>query len=64
MKRAISSALLFSIFALPVAGLVGCGEETKVEKTTTVETPGGTATQTDTSSTKTTGDNPPAAAPK
>lgn len=27
MKRLISSALLFSMFALPVAGLVGCGEE-------------------------------------
>jgi len=27
MKRVISSALLFSMFVLPVAGLVGCGEE-------------------------------------
>jgi hypothetical protein len=64
MKRAISTALLFSLFALPVAGLVGCGEETKVEKTETIQTPDGSATKTDSSTLKTTGDNPPAAVPK
>ncbi len=63
MKRAISSALLLSVFALPVAGLVGCGEEAKVESQTKVETEGGTTTATKTESVKTTGDNPPAVAP-
>jgi len=54
MKRAISSALLFSVFVLPVVGLVGCGEETKVEKTTEVKTPTGTTTEKQTDSVKTT----------
>lgn len=27
MKRMISSALLFSMFALPLVGIAGCGEE-------------------------------------
>ncbi len=65
MKRMISSALLLSVFALPVAGIVGCGgEETKVTSTEKVSTPGGTATKTDTSSVKTTGDNPPVVKPE
>lgn len=32
MKRTISSAVLLGVFAFPVMGLVGCGEETKVEE--------------------------------
>jgi hypothetical protein len=59
MKRMISSALLLSIFTLPVAGIVGCGEEAKVEKETTIKTPGGTTTETKTDTIKSTGDNPP-----
>jgi|SwirhisoilCB2_FD_contig_61_10331596_length_584_multi_4_in_0_out_0_1 hypothetical protein len=54
MKRVISSALLFSIFALPVVGLVGCGEENAVTKETTVTTPTGTTTEKSTDSVKTT----------
>jgi len=54
MKRAISSALLLSILVVPVAGLVGCGEENSVTTQKTIKTPEGTTTVTDKSSVKTT----------
>ena len=59
MKRILTSIVCMSVLSI---GLVGCGEKAKVEKKTTVETPGGTATKTDTTTVKTTGDNPPAPA--
>ena len=60
MKRILASVLVLSVLSI---GLVGCGEKTKVEKKTTVSTPGGTDTKTETSTEKKTGDNPPAAPP-
>lgn len=59
MKRTISSAVLLGVFAFPVMGLVGCGEETKVEEKKTVSTPEGTKTITNTSTVKETGSNLP-----
>jgi predicted small lipoprotein YifL len=56
MKRILASVMALSVLSI---GLVGCGEKTAVKKETKVETPGGTTTKTDTSTTKTTGDNPP-----
>jgi predicted small lipoprotein YifL len=59
MKRILSSVLVLSFLSI---GLVGCGEKAKTEKKTTVETPGGSTEKTQTTETKTTGDNPPAPA--
>ena len=44
-------------------GIVGCAEKTKVEKTTKVQTPGGTDTKTITIEEKKTGDQKENAAP-
>jgi hypothetical protein len=60
MRRMLASALVLGIFS--TVGLIGCGEEASVTKETTVETPGGSATTTDTKKVETTGDNPPPAA--
>jgi len=57
MKRFYVLALGLALFA-PTA-FVGCGEEAKVEKQTTVSTPGGTTTETTTSKVESTGENPP-----
>ena len=61
MKRILASVLVLSVLSI---GLVGCGDKTKVQKKETVSTPGGTTTKTDESTTKKTGDNPPATPPK
>jgi len=55
----LTSALVLGVFS--TFGLIGCGEEAKVEKSTEVSTPGGTATTTETKKVQTTGDNPPPA---
>lgn len=54
MKRTLILAAVLGIFA-PVA-LVGCGEETKTEKTEKVSTPGGSDTKTVTEKETKTGD--------
>jgi hypothetical protein len=57
MKRFLTLCMVLSL-AVPFAG---CDKKTEVKKTTTVSTPEGTTTQTDTSTTKTSGENAPAA---
>ena len=59
MKRILSSCLLFGILVFPVAGLVGCGEESKTGTKETITTPGGTTTTTSENKVKSPGDNPP-----
>jgi hypothetical protein len=59
MKRLLTTGLVLGLFAFPVVGLVGCGEETKHESKETVSTPGGTTTTTTTEKVKSTGENPP-----
>ena len=59
MKRILSSCLLFGILVFPVAGLVGCGEESKTGTKETITTPGGTTTTTSENKVKSTGNNPP-----
>lgn len=59
MKRTLSSALVFSVLALPVVGLVGCAEKAGTEQKETVTSPGGTTTTTTETNVKSTGDNPP-----
>jgi hypothetical protein len=55
MKRAFTAAAL----ALGAFSFAGCGEETGVEKKTTIEGTGGTTTIEEKKSIETTGDNPP-----
>jgi hypothetical protein len=57
MKRALASALILG--AVSGFGLVGCGEETKVQEKETVSTPGGKTETTTETKVKSTGDNPP-----
>ena len=59
MKRTLSSALILGLLVFPAVGLMGCGEESKVGRTETVTTPGGTTTSTTETKVKSTGDNPP-----
>ncbi len=60
MKRFAAITVLLSLFG---AMTVGCSETAKVEKTTTVETPGGTTTETTTTEIEHSGENPPGANP-
>ena len=60
MKRFLTSALLLSLFAFPIAGLSGCGEESKKEVKETVTTPTGSTTTTAVEKVDSTGSNPPA----
>jgi hypothetical protein len=57
MKRFLTVCMVLSL-AIPFAG---CDKKAEVKKTTTVSTPEGTTTKTDTSTIKTSGDNAPAA---
>jgi hypothetical protein len=57
MKRFAPLAILMGLFG---ACTVGCSEKAKVEETTTVETPGGTTTETNTTEVEKSGENPPA----
>jgi hypothetical protein len=60
MKRLAVCVLLGLATTLPV---VGCAEKTEVQKTTTVETPGGETTKTETTTVEKTGDHKEGAAP-
>jgi hypothetical protein len=59
MKRTLSSALVFSVLALPVVGLVGCSDKAATTEKETVTTPEGTTTTTTEKEVKSTGENPP-----
>jgi hypothetical protein len=60
MKRIISSALVLGLLSFPAIGLVGCGEESKVENKEVVKTPDGKTTTTKSETVKSEGSNPPA----
>jgi hypothetical protein len=53
MKRILASVFVLSVLSV---GIVGCGEKSKVEKKTTVTTPGGSETTKQTTETTKTGD--------
>ena len=53
MKRILASVFVLSVLSI---GIVGCGEKSKVEKKTTVTTPGGSETTKSTTETTKTGD--------
>ena len=57
MRRAFASA--FVMGALSIVGLAGCGDESKVETETTIETPEGSKTITDTTKVETDGSMSP-----
>jgi len=57
MKRLLSIALILG--SVSTFGLVGCGEESKVEKTETVTTPGGETQTTVQKKVESSGENPP-----
>jgi len=57
MKRFLTTALILGSFT--PFGLLGCGEESKVQTETTVKTPEGETTRTDTTKIDSKGDNPP-----
>jgi len=57
MKRIFGSLLVLSMLSI---GVVGCGEQAKVEKETTVSTPEGETTKTETTEVEKSGDAPPA----
>jgi len=57
MKRFLTTALILGVFS-PL-GMVGCADKAKEETQTTIETPGGKSTITDTKEVKSTGENPP-----
>ena len=59
MRRILSTGLILGLLLFPAVGLVGCGQESKLEKTETITTPGGTTTTTSETKVKSTGDNPP-----
>jgi hypothetical protein len=62
MRRILASALVLGVFS--TVGLIGCGEQAGVEKTTEVTTPGGTTTTTQSTEVEKSGDTaPPAATP-
>ena len=50
--------MLVLALGLTAIGPLGCGDQTKEKKTTTVETPGGKTTTTEEKKVKQTGDNP------
>jgi hypothetical protein len=57
MKRVLASALILS--AVCGFGLVGCGEESKIESKETVSSPTGSTTTTETKKVDSSGSNPP-----
>jgi hypothetical protein len=59
MRKSIIAVAITGL--LGVVGLVGCGEETKVERQTTVETPQGTTKATQTTEIEKSGEAPPPA---
>jgi len=59
MKRILTSVLALGIFSMPIVGLVGCSDETKVKEEKTIKTPEGSATTTSETRTEQSGNNPP-----
>ena len=59
MKRKGFLMVLSGAMLFPAVGLLGCGEETKKEKTETISTPGGTTTTSSQTQVKSTGEIPP-----
>ncbi len=57
MRRILSAGLVLGVVSLPLVGLVGCAEETQVTAEKSVETPGGSTTQTTTTEVEKTGDH-------
>jgi hypothetical protein len=60
MKRLLASTLVIGTLALPVVGLVGCGDEAMSKTKETVSSPGGTTTTTTETKVNSSGSNPPA----
>ena len=60
LKHAIGA---FVVVAIGMVGLSGCAEKASVKTESTTTTPAGTTTTTETKEIKTTGENPPPAAP-
>jgi hypothetical protein len=58
MKRSLMAGLVVAIFSV---GLWGCSDTAKTSKETTVKTPGGTTTTSETQKTEKSGENPPPA---
>jgi hypothetical protein len=61
VKRIIALGLIVSMVSL--GGFVGCSEKSKVEKKTTVTSPGGSTSTTSTIETEKKGENPPPSKP-
>jgi hypothetical protein len=59
MRKLISTAMVGVLLTGFGIGLSGCSDESSVKKETQATGPGGTATVTEKSTVKTTGDNPP-----
>ena len=59
MRRFVALCLALSL----VSGFVGCSKKAEVQKETTVTTPDGETTKTETTTVEQSGDNPPPAAP-
>jgi len=59
MRKLISATMAGVMMAGLGIGLAGCSDESSVKSETKATSPGGTATVTDKTSVKTTGDNPP-----
>ena len=57
MKRFIALCMMLSL----AAAFVGCDKKAEVKKTTTVTTPEGSATRTDSTKVETSGEHPPVA---
>jgi hypothetical protein len=58
MKRSVLAVLVMVVVSISA---IGCGDTTKTTRETTVKTPGGTTTVTETRQVEKSGDNPPAA---
>jgi len=59
MKRILTTSVLIALLSM---GMIGCGDKASSTKETTVSTPGGTTTTTESKEVKQTGDHPPAPA--
>jgi hypothetical protein len=64
MRKLIKIALAGVLMTGVCVGLSGCSEETGEKIQTKITTPGGTATRTDETRIKQSGDNPPPPPPK
>jgi hypothetical protein len=58
MRAFLTSALVLGLLSFSTVGLVGCGDESKVEDKQTIKTPEGTTTKTVTEKVEQSG-NPP-----